>query len=153
VKQLSADPFSSTVQAITEGAEVTGRVTRLADFGAFVELAPGCEGLVHVSEIAYRRINMPADVLKVDEIVKAKVLKIDQQTRRISLSIKATQPAPETPGRKDDKKPAGRTPEEIAKETPAMRRLREHKKGVNLKGGFGKGYDDGGGLAGLKLGR
>ena len=59
------------------------------------------------------------------------------------------------PGRggKGERKPAGRTPEEIAQETPALRRLREHNKKKELKGGFGKGYDDGGGLAGLKIGR
>lgn len=158
VKQLQSDPFQTAINDIKEGAEVAGRVTRLADFGAFVELAPGVEGLVHVSEIAHRRINVPGDVLKQDEIIKAKVLKIDPETRRISLSVKALLPVPEpvaAPGRPGakDRKPPGRTVEEIAKETPALRRLREQAKSKELKGGFGKGYDDGGGLAGLKIGR
>ncbi len=162
IKQLSADPFATATQEVTEGAEVTGRVTRLADFGAFIEIAPGVEGLVHVSEIAYRRINTPADVLKADEIVKAKVLKLDPQNRRISLSIKATQPAPEAPaggggrGGKDKAGGGGRTVEEIAAETPQLRRMREQaklKQKKGLKGGFGKGYNDGGGLAGLTLGQ
>jgi ribosomal protein S1 len=153
VKQLAADPFATVVSDIKDGAEVTGRVTRLADFGAFVELAPGVEGLVHVSEIAHRRINVPGDVLKQDEVIKVKVLKIDPESRRISLSVKALIPPPEMPSRPGGKRPekGGRTPEEIAAETPALRRAREKAKGKDLKGGFGKGYDDGGGLAGLKL--
>jgi len=156
LKQMQSDPFQTALADITEGAEVAGRVTRLADFGAFVELAPGVEGLVHVSEIAHRRINVPGDVLKADEIIKAKILKIDPETRRISLSVKALLPPPEAPAGRPggkDRKPVGRTPEEIAKETPALRRLREQSKAKELKGGFGKGYDDGGGLAGLTLGR
>jgi small subunit ribosomal protein S1 len=153
VKQLLADPFATAVADIKDGSELTGRVTRLADFGAFIELAPGVEGLVHVSEIAHRRINVPGDVLKVDEVVKVKVLKIDPESRRISLSVKALLAAPEPAKAKRDGRPPGRTQEEIAKETPALRRLREQSKGKELKGGFGKGYDDGGGLAGLKLGR
>lgn len=95
VKQLAADPFQTAVADIKEGVELSGRVTRLAEFGAFVELAPGVEGLVHVSEIAHRRINLPADVLKTDEVVQCKVLKLDAATRRISLSIKAMLAPPE----------------------------------------------------------
>lgn len=146
LKQLAGDPFQTAVTDIKEGVEVNGRVTRLADFGAFVELAPGVEGLVHVSEIAHRRINHPQDVLKQDEVVQAKVLKIDPATRRISLSIKAMSAAPEPvggPGGKGrkDKMPM-RSEEDIKKETPALRRLRaaaalrEKNKGGNLKGGF-----------------
>jgi small subunit ribosomal protein S1 len=139
MKQLAADPFQTAAADIKEGAEVGGKVTRLAEFGAFVELAPGVEGLVHVSEIAHRRINHPQDVLKVDEVVRAQVLKIDPGTRRISLSIKALTPAPERAGKKDDRTPK-RSIEEITKETPALRRLRAQAalrdKNKQLKGGF-----------------
>src|SRR6185436_16107674 len=128
---------------IKEGAEIGGRITRLAEFGAFIELAPGVEGLCHVSEIEHRRINHPQDVLKVDQIVQCKVLKLDPGTRRISLSIKAMTPAPEIRGKggKDDRTPK-RSAEEILKETPALRRLRaaaalrDKQKGGQLKGGF-----------------
>ncbi|MGE3107690.1 MAG: S1 RNA-binding domain-containing protein [Phycisphaerales bacterium] len=156
LKQTQSDPFQTALADIKEGAEIGGRVTRLADFGAFVELSPGVEGLVHVSEIAHRRINVPGDVLKQDEVVKVRVMKIDAESRRISLSVKALLPAPEAPAGRPggkDRKPPGRTPEEIAKETPALRRMREQAKSKELKGGFGKGYDDGGGLAGLRLGQ
>ncbi|MBY0311356.1 MAG: S1 RNA-binding domain-containing protein [Phycisphaerales bacterium] len=140
LKQLAADPFTTAAGDIKEGAEVNGRVTRLAEFGAFVEVAAGVEGLVHVSEIAHRRVNHPQDELKVDQVVQAKVLKIDPTTRRISLSIKAMVAAPERPGKKGDDRTPKRSVEEITKETPALRRLRAQAaardKGKTLKGGF-----------------
>jgi small subunit ribosomal protein S1 len=135
MKQLAGDPFATATQTITEGADVSGRVTRLAEFGAFLEVAPGVEGLVHISEIAHRRIGSPGDVLKVDQVVTAKVLKVDPDGRKISLSIKATQPAPEVPGRKGDSGPK-RTAEEIMKESPALRRLRENFAKQKGKQGF-----------------
>ncbi len=133
MKQIQADPFSQAVNDITEGAEVTGRVTKIMEFGAFVELAPGVEGLVHISELAHRRVGRVEDVLKPDEVVKAKVIKIDRDTRRIGLSVKALQPAPE---RKDKDTRKGPTYEEIMKETPALRRLRERSHQMKLKGGI-----------------
>lgn len=136
LKQTQSDPFATALNAVVEGAEVTGKVTKLMDFGAFVEIGPGVEGLVHISEIDHRRIANVAEALKADEIIRAKVLKIDKDNRRISLSIKALKPLPEVKmeggagggggGRgKRDRLPAGRTVEEIKKETPALRRLRE----------------------------
>ncbi len=140
MKQLAGDPFANAAQTITEGADVNGRVTRLADFGAFVEIAPGVEGLVHISEIAHRRIGSPGDVLKVDQVVTAKVLKVDPEGRKVSLSIKATQPVPEVPGRPGRDTGPKRTAEEIMKESPALRRLRENfgkqKGNQGFKGGL-----------------
>lgn len=154
LKQLAADPFQTAISDIKESAEVGGRVTRLAEFGAFIELAPGVEGLVHVSEIAHRRIGHPQDELKVDQVVQCKVLKIDPDSRRISLSIKAMLPAPEPMGGgggggrggsgggrgRRDQGGTPRTEEEIRAETPAMRRLRAQAalraKQQQLKGGF-----------------
>jgi small subunit ribosomal protein S1 len=90
------DPWLTAAESIKEGTTVTGKVTRLMAFGAFVEILPGIEGLVHVSEIAAaRRIRHPGDVLSSGDMVEASVLKIDHSARRISLSIKALQPAPE----------------------------------------------------------
>ncbi|SJZ74249.1 small subunit ribosomal protein S1 [Pilibacter termitis] len=76
-----------------EGDVVEGTVARLTDFGAFISLG-GVDGLVHVSEIAHTRVNRPSDVLKAGEAVQAKVLNIDEEHGRVSLSIKATQPGP-----------------------------------------------------------
>jgi small subunit ribosomal protein S1 len=88
---------------------VPGTVTRIADFGAFVELEPGLEGLVHVSELANNRVRTPGDVVKPGQQVKVRVLEIDKDARRISLSIKrATEvesaPATATPTAPQPKK-------------------------------------------------
>jgi len=116
------DPWLSAPTSIKEGLTVHGRVTKLMNFGAFVEIQPGIEGLVHVSEIAVaRRIRHPGDVLAIGDMVEASVLKIDPSTRRISLSIKALQPVPEkaaTTVHPDDAIEA----EMIKKYSPAARR-------------------------------
>jgi small subunit ribosomal protein S1 len=143
LKQLETDPFQAALSEVQEGAELNGRVVRLADFGAFVEVSKGVEGLVHVSEIEHRRIGHPADVLKQVEVVKVKVLKIDPATRKISLSIKALKAAPEYAGggggggRGGRDKTPGRTAEEILKETPELRRLRAKFGKQGFKGGLG----------------
>jgi small subunit ribosomal protein S1 len=143
MKQVMGDPFAQTAQNMMEGGEVAGKVVRIAEFGAFVELSPGVEGLVHISEIDHKRVNKVEEVLKVDEIVRAKVLKIDPANRRISLSVKALKPLPELSlgggagdkgkGKKDR---PGRSAEEILKETPALRRMREKYKQFQFKGGL-----------------
>lgn len=143
LKQTQSDPFATALNQVAEGAEVSGRVTKIAEFGAFVEIGPGVEGLVHISELDHKRIARVEDAVKVDEIVRAKVLKIDKDNRRVSLSIKALKPLPEITmgggpgGRGKDKKPAGRSVEEIKKETPALRRMREKAKNMQFKGGLG----------------
>lgn len=71
-----------------EGDVITGKVSRLTDFGAFVELAPGLEGLVHISEISYQKVPHPSRLLKEGDQVDVLVLKIDEEKRRISLSIR-----------------------------------------------------------------
>jgi ribosomal protein S1 len=141
LKQTQSDPFAAAVNTITEGAELTGKVTKVMEFGAFVEIGPGVEGLVHISELDHRRVNKVEEVVKPDEVVRVKVLKIDPQNRRISLSIKALKPLPELnigggKGGKGKKEPVGRSAEEILKETPALRRLREQNRHMKFKGGI-----------------
>ncbi len=97
MKQLVADPSIAMMQAVEPGATVTGRVTKLMAFGAFVELAPGIEGLVHISEISHERIATVDKALRANEIVTAKVLSIDPGKKRISLSIKALIDPPARP--------------------------------------------------------
>ena len=67
---------------------VTGHVTRIVDFGAFVELEPGLEGLVHISELADHRVKSVGEVVKPGDEVKVRVIEVDEKTRRVSLSIK-----------------------------------------------------------------
>jgi small subunit ribosomal protein S1 len=89
VKQLDRDPWESIKARYRTGQGVDGLVTKLTDFGAFVEIEEGIEGLIYVSEIADHRIEKPADVLKVGDKVRAEILSIEAKERRIGLSIKA----------------------------------------------------------------
>lgn len=83
----------AVLESITVGDVVEGKVARLTNFGAFIDLG-GIDGLVHVSEISFERIGKPADVLKVGQEVKVKVLAVDLNEHRVSLSIKAALPQP-----------------------------------------------------------
>jgi small subunit ribosomal protein S1 len=88
LKALANDPWRETAAALVEGTRVKGKITRLQPFGAFVELAPGVEGLVHISELgAGRRINHPKEVVSVGQEVETVVLTIDHERRRIGLSM------------------------------------------------------------------
>ncbi|RJP36732.1 MAG: S1 RNA-binding domain-containing protein [Phycisphaerales bacterium] len=99
MKQASADPWAGVLESFEKGSLASGRVTRLADFGAFVELAPGVEGMIHISELSDQRVRTCADVVQVGQEVETRVLDVDPEKRRIALSIKAVAaPAPE-PGR------------------------------------------------------
>jgi len=89
LKQTMADPYHAKAGEIEEGAMVTGKVTKLMAFGAFVEIAPGVEGLIHISELSHDRVQKVSQVVKPGEVVNAKVLSVDHGKRRIALSIKA----------------------------------------------------------------
>ncbi|MBI9080194.1 MAG: 30S ribosomal protein S1 [Pseudodesulfovibrio sp.] len=89
MKELAQDPWDTITSTFSEGDKVTGKVIRLADFGAFVEIAPGVDGLVHVSEMSYtKRVNKPADFVSEGEQVSVKIKSIDPEARRIGLSMK-----------------------------------------------------------------
>lgn len=134
MKQLQADPYAEKMGAIEEGAEVSGRVTKIMDFGAFVELAPGVEGLIHISELDHKRVKAVSDAVKPDEVVNVKVLSVDPGSRRIGLSMKALKPAPAGAKGKGERGPSA---DEILKETPQLRRLREKFGSGGFKGGLG----------------
>jgi small subunit ribosomal protein S1 len=89
VKQLAPDPWKDIHRRYRKGDVVTGKVTNVTDFGAFVELEEGIEGLVHVSEISREKVEKPTDVLKIGDTVTALVLHVDPHERRIGLSLKA----------------------------------------------------------------
>ena len=93
LKHAMADPWLEVRQKFPEGSQIEGPVTKIMNFGAFVQLADGIEGLVHVSEIvADRRISHPSDVLRAGQVVKALVLAIDTEKRQIKLSMKQLVP-------------------------------------------------------------
>ena len=89
LKQAQEDPWTTIAAAFTVGQKVSGKVSKLASFGAFVELAEGIDGLVHISQISDERVQKVKDVLSPGQEVEARVIKIDPVERRIGLSIKA----------------------------------------------------------------
>ncbi len=96
-KQLQPDPWSLVPDQYVPGLRVSGKVVNLTDYGAFVELAPGVEGLVHVSEMSWsKRVKHPSKVLQLGQDVEAVVLDVDVENRRISLGIKQIEPDPWT---------------------------------------------------------
>ena len=89
LKQLQPEPWDSAAERYTAGQRITGTVTRLADFGAFVELEPGIEGLIHVSEMSWvKKVRKPSDILKQGDTVEAVILSVNQGERRLSLGLK-----------------------------------------------------------------
>jgi ribosomal protein S1 len=89
LKQLLASPWDDIEEKYPSGTIVTGKVVRLADFGAFVELEPGIDGLVHISELASHRVHRVADVVQLGQEIRIQVLLVDTERKKISLSLKA----------------------------------------------------------------
>src|SRR5262249_55775052 len=89
LRQLTPSPWDSIFDRYAPGSVVTGKVSRLADFGAFVELEPAIEGLIHISELAPQRVHRVKDIVQVGQEVRVMVLSVDPTQRRISLSLKA----------------------------------------------------------------
>jgi small subunit ribosomal protein S1 len=94
MKALARDPWPDAVRELKPGMETTGTVVRLVDFGAFVEVRPGVTGLVHVSELGQERIRHPREILQPGQEVIVRVLNIDVDRRRLSLSLKEIQTEP-----------------------------------------------------------
>jgi small subunit ribosomal protein S1 len=95
LKQLTPDPWTTVDEKYPLGSHVSGRVVSLTDYGAFVELEPGVEGLIHISEMSWtRKIRHPSQVLSVGDVVESTVLEIEPQRKRISLSLKQMEPNP-----------------------------------------------------------
>ncbi|MGA1213313.1 MAG: 30S ribosomal protein S1, partial [Solirubrobacterales bacterium] len=87
LKQTQDDPWERFISTYGPGNVLEGKVTKLVDFGAFVEVLDGVEGLVHISELADRHVENPREVVDVDQTINVKILKIDEERRRVSLSI------------------------------------------------------------------
>src|SRR5213594_2205184 len=88
LKQIQPDPWSTVAQRFPMGSRVTGKVVRLTDFGAFVELEPGVDGLLHISQMSNRPIGTPAEVVNVGDELALLVIRVDPNERRIGLSLK-----------------------------------------------------------------
>lgn len=108
IKAAQPGPWENAAGQFNVGDIVTGTVRRLVTFGAFVEIAPGVEGLVHISQIAHRHIATPFEVLKEGQEVQAKVLDFNPAEKRVSLSIKETEEAPEQPAASEQAPKSGK---------------------------------------------
>ena len=91
LKKLTEDPWINVKNKYPVGNIVLGKVVRFAKFGAFIELEPGVDGLVHISQISTNKINTPKEVLKIGEDIKAEIMEVNEENKRISLSIKAVE--------------------------------------------------------------
>ncbi|NBO53076.1 MAG: 30S ribosomal protein S1 [Actinobacteria bacterium] len=95
LKQLSAHPWDSMAETLQVGAKIKGKIVNIADYGAFLEIAPGVEGLIHVSEMSWsQHLRNPQDFMKLGDEVEAVVLTLDKDERKMSLGIKQLQPDP-----------------------------------------------------------
>ncbi len=104
LKQMTEDPWTSVIpDAYRPGMVVKGHVTKIANFGVFVELAPGLEGLLHISEISDQKVEKPEDVLKVGQELEVKILRVDGDERKIGLSLKRAQWAAEEERREEQR--------------------------------------------------
>ena len=105
LKATTPGPWDGVEQKLAAGDVIEGTVKRLTDFGAFVEVLPGIDGLVHISQISHKRVESPKDALKVGQEVTVKVLEVNAADERVSLSIKALEERPaQEEGQKDEKR-------------------------------------------------
>ena len=114
-KQLQPQPWDLVADKYAVGEVIHGKVVRIVPFGAFIEVEKGIDGLVHVSQISYERIETPASVLNVGDEVDAKIISLDPAAKKMNLSIKAVLPEPE-------RKPKGERSEESSRKSRAPRR-------------------------------
>ena len=137
MKQLAQNPWATATEKYSTGRTVSGTVSRVTDFGAFIELEPGLEGMVHISELAWRRVGSVSEILNVGDTREFQVQDVDTKRKRVSLSLKALEKRPET---------AAPERAEEAEATPEPRRPRN----TNLRGGTSSDDDGrkGGGLFG-----
>jgi len=140
-KDLLEDPWTAADRKYLPNTRARGRVVKIMEFGAFVELEPGVEGLVHISELSHKRVARVSDVLKEGDEVDVMVLAVDMQARRISLSLKNLTPPPEP----EETDAARSAPSKPAEPQPAAK---PKKPSAPLRGGLGR--SPGGGLFGLK---
>ena len=108
LKQTQTDPWQRVIDETQQGDVVAGRITKVVTFGAFAEIVSGVEGLIHISELAEHHVENPREVVQQGEDVKVKIIEIDPDRRRLSLSLRRVEP--DEPVKTIDLGPAGRRP-------------------------------------------
>lgn len=131
LKQLTTSPWDDFAKDYKTGARLTGTVTRIADFGAFVELQPGVEGLIHVSELSTQRIRRVRDVVSEGQRVEVDILSMDPESRRIGLSLKSIKKQAE------EAEEAAEEAERLADLKAAEETMANRPANPNLRGGIG----------------
>jgi small subunit ribosomal protein S1 len=137
MKELTASPWTNVASKYPVKSRVTGTVSKIMEFGAFVQLEPGVEGLVHISELAHQRVFRVKDIVSEGQEIEVQVTSVDEEKQRIGLSVKAIAPRPE-PVKKEVAEP----------EEPAAPLTPRKPRTTPLKGGIGRG--SGGDQFGLK---
>jgi len=135
IKALSTSPWDEFATRVKSGARVKGTVTRVADFGAFVELEPGVEGLIHISELSTQRVQRVRDIVSEGQTVEVEILNVDPVARRIGLSLKRIALQAEVAG--DAAEEAAEEAERLADETAANETMATRPANPNLRGGIG----------------
>lgn len=136
LKQTLADPWDTITDRYKEGDVVEGEVTRVVDFGAFIKLEDGVEGLAHISQLSQRHVTKADEVVRPKDVVKAKIISLDSKEHRIGLSIKELEPKVEAP-------PNPRSHGQSQKSAPRTEQLTDteeftHSMGDQLRGLFEK---------------
>ncbi|MGQ9505696.1 MAG: S1 RNA-binding domain-containing protein [Thermogutta sp.] len=147
-RDLISNPWEDAEKKYVPNSIWRGTVTRLMDFGAFVELEPGVEGLVHISELALKRVSRVSDVVKEGDVVDVMVLSFEPQERRISLSMRAVLKLKEAQAAEQEKPTESEPAAEATAPEPSPTPPKKQKPAVPLKGGLGS--SSAGGLFGLK---
>ncbi len=133
LRAMGINPWDTFAAENRPGLRIPGKVTRLADFGAFVEIAPGIEGLIHISELSTGRVGRVRDILSEGQEVTVQILNIDTDQRRIALSLKAMT------AEKEAAETEAATAESEADKAAAAERMATRKPTGNLRGGTGGG--------------
>jgi small subunit ribosomal protein S1 len=131
LKKLTVSPWDEFAKEYKTGARLTGTVTRVADFGAFVELQPGVEGLIHVSELSTQRIRRVRDVVSEGQRVEVDILSMDPESRRIGLSLKSIKK------QQEEAEEAAEEAERLADLKAAEETMANRPVNPNLRGGIG----------------
>ncbi|HEY3551712.1 MAG TPA: S1 RNA-binding domain-containing protein, partial [Gaiellaceae bacterium] len=126
LKQTQTDPWQQVLDSYQEGDVVKGNVTKVVTFGAFVEILPGVEGLVHISELAQHHVENPREIVSQGDQVNVRILEVDAERRRLSLSLKRVEdnmPVQPMPGEEAEPPALGLSDEVFADEVPAAETL------------------------------
>jgi small subunit ribosomal protein S1 len=126
LKQTQTDPWQQVLESYQEGDVVQGTVTKVVTFGAFVEILPGVEGLVHISELAQHHVENPREIVSQGDEVNVRILEVDAERRRLSLSLKRVEegmPVQPKPGDEGEAPDLALSEEVFADEVPAAEAL------------------------------